>query len=102
MREDYYKASYEFEVENNRIRFINDLKRKQDTMKRRDTEKDERIQKKKAEIESMQNPYGRQIETCSTLISYCQGLKKQMGLVPPSDDQVAKETQKEIINEYNR
>jgi|TARA_B110000305_G_C19428671_1_gene635052 hypothetical protein len=58
--------------------------------------------KKKAEIESLENPNQNEIDTCDVLISYCKKLKAQWGLVEKTNEEVAKETQKEMINEYNK
>mgnify|MGYP001485130041 CR=1 FL=1 len=57
---------------------------------------------KQAEIESRDNPKAKEIETCDNLIKYCNKLKIQLGLVEPSSEEVAKKTETEMINQFNK
>ena len=45
------------------------------------------------------NPNEKEVETCASLISYCNKLKQQKGLVPASSEEVAKEEQTKMMYE---
>lgn len=65
-------------------------------------ERQSRIEQKKAEIEARENPHKKEIETCDDLIKYCNKLKAQAGLVPPTSEQVAQQTQNDFLAEQRR
>lgn len=65
-------------------------------------EKDDRIKKKRQEIENTPNPHLKEIETCEHLIQYCHKLKVEKGLVQASSEEVAAKTEKEMILQYNK
>lgn len=50
----------------------------------------------------MDNPKAKEIEVCENLIGYCNKMKMQLGLAEPTSEQVAKKTETEMINEYNK
>lgn len=102
MREDYFKALYEWEVQNDLIIHIKTLRRKQTNKDQQEADRAERMAKKKAEIEALENPNRNEIDTCDVLIAYCKKLKAQWGLVAPKDEEVAKVAQQEMINEYRQ
>lgn len=102
MRESYFKQLYEFELQNDKIRYIKGLINQQKRQKQAKNEKQDRIAKKRDELQNRPNPYFKEIETCEQLVQYCQKLKVQHGLVPASSEEVAKATEKEMISEYNR
>ena len=77
MREEYYKALYEYELQNDRVRWIKGLINQQKKLVGIQEDKKERIAKKRAEIESRPNPNQKEIETCEHLIQYCHKLKIQ-------------------------
>ena len=64
--------------------------------------KNEKREKIKGEIAKMDNPKAREIETCDNLIGYCNKMKVQLGLAAPTSEEVAKKTETEMINEYNK
>jgi hypothetical protein len=102
MREDHYKTMYEYEIQNDRIRYIKGMINAQKRMKMVVNDKAERIVMKKTELENRPNPNLREVETCEQLIQYCNRLKGQYGLIPPTADEVAEKTQKEEINKFNQ
>ena len=65
-------------------------------------DKEARKEKLKQEIENRQNPKQREVDTCDSLIVYCNKLKAQQGLAQPSSEQVAKKIETEQINQYNQ
>jgi len=48
----------------------------------------------------MHNPNSDEIEACDTLIAYCLKMKKDLGLVLPTSEEVAKATQNEMIKDF--
>ena len=102
LREEYYKNLYEFELQNDKIRHIKGMINQQKKLNGVIVDKEDRIAKKREEIENRVNPHLKEIETCEHLLQYCNKLKAQCGLNAPSSEQVAKSTEKEMINEYNR
>ena len=102
LREAYYKAQYEFELQNDKNRWIRGLHRQQKDLARSAEDKSARIAQKRAELENRANPYDKEIETCDQLIKYCNKLKGQAGLLPESSEEVAKKTEQSLIAEYNR
>lgn len=102
LREEYYKALYDFELQNDKVRYIRGLMRQQKDLAAASDDKKDRIARKKAEIENRENPNGKEIETCDHLIKYCNKLKAQKGLVPETSEEVAKKTEQTMIAEYNR
>lgn len=101
MREEHYKTMYEYEVQNDRIRYIKGLINAQKRLNMVVNDKAERIEKKKIDLENRPNPNLREVETCDQLIQYCIRLKGQYGLIPPTEEEVAEKTQKEEINKFN-
>lgn len=63
---------------------------------------EDRIAKKRAEIMNRPNPYQKEIDTCDHLITYCQKLKVQQGLVQPTSEELAKEVEQQMITDYNK
>jgi len=101
-REEYYKALYEFEVQNDRIRYVKGLLNQKKKLTADLDERKTRIEQKKAEIASRPNPNTKEIETCEELIKYCQRRKAEAGLVPPTSEQVALQAQNDYIAEQHR
>lgn len=102
MREDYFKALYEYELQNDLVIHIKKMRRTQLNLKQMEQDKAERIAKKQVEIENLGNPNQQEIDTCDVLIAYCKKLKAQWGLVAPTSEEVAKEVEKDLINEYKK
>uniref|UniRef100_A0A7S3CIP3 Uncharacterized protein n=1 Tax=Strombidium rassoulzadegani TaxID=1082188 RepID=A0A7S3CIP3_9SPIT len=101
-REDYFRALWDFEVQCEEIRHIKRMINEQKRLKGALDDKEERISKKRAEIQSRPNPYTKEIETCDSLIAYCNKLKVQKGMIEPSQEEVAKSVQKNIISGYSK
>jgi len=102
MRESYFKQLYEFELQNDRTRWIKGYLNQQKRLTQAQDEKEERIKRKRAELENRENPHAKEIATCDHLVAYCNTLKKNLGLMPATSEEVAKKTETELINEYNR
>ena len=102
MRESYFKQLYEFELQNDKVRWIKGMINQQKRIVQAKDEKEDRIQKKRQELDATPNPNLKEIETCAHLLQYCNKLKIQQGLVPASSEEVAAKIEKESINEYNR
>lgn len=102
LREEYYKNLYEFELQNDKVRHIKQMISQKKRMVEERENMKERIEKKKSELDSRMNPNTKEIETCEHLIQYCNRLKVQQGLVPPSNEEVARKTQYDMISEFNR
>ena len=102
MREQYYKNLYEFELQNDKIRHIKQMISQKKRMTEEREEIKARIEKKKSELNDMSNPNLKEIDTCEHLILYCQKLKVQQGMVPPTSEEVARKTQYDLISEFNR
>lgn len=102
MRESYFKQLYEFEIQNEKIKWIKGLINQGKRIAMANDEKQARIAKKRAELENRANPYSKEIDTCEHLINYCNTVKRQQGLMAPTNEEVAKKTENELINEYNR
>ena len=92
MRESYFKQLYEWELQNDKIYHIKTLMNQQKKLKAAKNEKEDRIAKKRVELENRPNPYQKEIDTCGDLVIYCQKLKAQHGLVPQTSEEVAKST----------
>jgi len=101
-RENYFKQLYQNEVQVDEIRHIKRLMGQQRRLREAKDDKQERIQKKKVEIEDRSNPYIKEIETCEHLMAYCNKLRSQFGLVGPTNEEVAKKIEKDMIYEYNQ
>lgn len=75
---------------------MGDVKKKRDYLLRGEKELEEKIEKKREEIANRANPNSEKISACDQCIKYCHTLKKKHGLVPPSSEEVAAATQKEL------
>ena len=95
-REEHFKAMYEYELQQAKMKYMADLKRKKDLLVRGEKELNERIEKKREEIANRPNPNAEKIEACGQCIKYCQSLKKKHGLVPATSEEVAQQVQKEF------
>lgn len=102
LRESYFKQLYEFELQNDEIRWIKNQINQQKKQKRARDDLADKIAKKKLEIENRPNPNQKKIDTCDHLVQYCHKLKVQQGLVPQTSEEVAKQTETQMINDFNR
>jgi len=71
MRESYFKQLYEFELQNDKVRWLKGLINQQKKLNMAQSEKQDRIAKKRAEINERPNPYIKEIDTCEHLVGYC-------------------------------
>ena len=102
MRESYFKQLYEFELQSDKMRYLKGLHNQQKKLRMKKDEKQQRIEKKRIEIQNRPNPYQKEIDTCEHLIGYCTKLKAFHGLVPQTSEEVAKKTEQEMISQYNQ
>lgn len=64
--------------------------------------KNSKREKMMEQISKMENPKAREMDICENLIGYCNKMKIQLGLAAPNSEEVAKKTETEMINEYNK
>lgn len=64
MRESYYKQLFEFEVQNEKIRWIKGLRSGMKQKESHKKEKEMRINQKRLDMQNRSNPYEHEIETC--------------------------------------
>lgn len=98
LREEFFKARWEFEIENDLVRHNEWILREKERIKERDNAKQARIEARKQQLADRPNPFQKELDTCERLIAYCQLLKKKVGLGPQTEE-VVKEEQKQIIND---
>jgi uncharacterized coiled-coil DUF342 family protein len=96
LREEFHRAKFEFELENDLIRHNEWIAREKERLLFKQREKEERLAQKRAMLDNRPNPYKKEIDTCESLILYCDHLKKKFGLV--QTDESIKEETKQIIN----
>lgn len=53
-------------------------------------------------MEARPSPHQKEIDTCDDLIRYCNKLKSQAGLMAPTSEQVAQQTQKNFLEEQRK
>jgi len=88
-REEHFKQLYEYELQQAKLKYMADVKRKKDLLTRGEKELNERIDKKREEIANRPNPNHEKIDACGQCIKYCNTLKKKHGLVPATSEEVA-------------
>ena len=91
-----------FDLQNDKIRWIRGLRNQKKSIESESADRQERIAKKRDEIANSTNPNEKQVETCDHLIKYCNKLKKDSGLAPASSEEVAKQLDSEMKNDYMR
>jgi len=91
-REEHFKNRYEFQIEQDEVRYAERIAREKQRLVDAEKLKQERINAKKQALADRPNPYLKEIETCDRLQQYCQLLKKKVGLV--QTEEVIKEEQK--------
>lgn len=96
LREDFHKAKFDFEVENDLIRHNDWIAREKERLVVREKAKEERVAARKQQLADRPNPYLKEIETCERLIAYIDHLKKKLGLVQTEES--IQEERKQIIN----
>ena len=68
MRESYFKQLYEWELYNDKVKWIKTMRNQQNRLKQAQTEKQTRINAKRAEFENRPNPYQKEVDTCEQLV----------------------------------
>lgn len=101
-REEWFKALYEYEVQQKYIAYAKGLRAQQRRMAAQQEERNKRIEEKKAAIAARPNPHTKEIETCRDLIKYCNKLKAQAGLTAPTSEEVAQQAQTDYYAEQKR
>jgi len=101
-REAHYKAMFLFDLQNDKIRWIRGLRNQKKSIESESADRQQRIAKKRDEISNSTNPNEKQVETCDHLIKYCNKLKKDSGLAPATSEEVAKQLDSEMKNDYMR
>lgn len=81
LREEFFKARYEFEVEQDLLRHIDQITKDKERLVNKEKAKEERLQARKQALADRPNPFQKEIDTCERLLSYCQLIKKKLGLV---------------------
>lgn len=102
LREEYFKAKMDYEIQNDRVRWIKRMAADQRSLTGKNEDKQARKEKLKQEIDNRQNPKLKEIETCDSLIVFCNKLKAQQGLVAPSNEEVAKKIESDSIKDFNK
>lgn len=92
MREEYFKAKLEFELERDEVYHSEWIAKEKQRLIDREKQRLERIEARKQALLDRPNPFQKEIETCEHLIAYCNKLKVLSGLVPaPADEQIKQE-----------
>ena len=94
MKEAYYKQKLEFEIEQNTVRHIERMARDKQRLIDEKEYKAKKIEERKQNLLNRPNPYMKEIETCEHLISICQKLQRDLGLVEVQDDAKIQQEQK--------
>lgn len=80
-REAYWKARYDFKVQDNEIQHIQWMQRQKDKILQHKALMKEREEEKKSVINSLPHPYLKEIDCCEHLIGYIHATKVKMGLI---------------------
>lgn len=93
MREAYFKAKLEYELEKDEIYHAEWIVKEKNRLIEREQAKIRRIEERKQALLDRPNPYEKEIETCDHLIAYLNKLKVLTGLMQPEADEHAKQEQ---------
>ena len=97
IKEEYYEARFEYEVENEAIRYADWLLKQKTYYIEKDKQKEERQKARQQALADRPNPHQKEIDTCDRLIQYVQLIKKKVGLGPQTDETIKLEA-KSIMN----
>jgi multidrug efflux pump subunit AcrA (membrane-fusion protein) len=97
IKEVYYQSKYDYEIENEAVRYSDWLQKQKTYILEQDKRKQERLNARKQALADRPNPYQKELDTCERLIQYCELLKKKVGLGPQTDETI-KEEAKQIMN----
>ena len=98
IKEVYYQSKYDYEIENEAVRYSDWLQKQKTYILEQDKRKQERLNARKQALADRPNPYQKELDTCERLIQYCELLKKKVGLGPQTDETI-KEEAKQIMNQ---
>jgi len=100
VKENYYKALLEFELEDAQCKQADYIKRKKEELKDYEKKIQERLEEKKQTEVENDNPYSKEIDTCEHLIQYCHKMRVQYGQVEQGADDDIKESEKMMQNQF--
>ena len=80
VREDYFQAKLEFEIEKDAIHHSDWIAKEKQRIAEREKQRLERIEARKQALLDRPNPYQKEIDICEHLIAYCNKLKVITGL----------------------
>jgi len=98
VREVYWKARFDFEVQKEEIMYIEWMMRQKDRVVNREQENKQIVEDRENLIKDLPHPYEKEIDTCDHLIGYITEIKRKAGLIQESED-VARDTQKGFMAE---
>ena len=99
VREDYFKESYEYELEADKVSYSDWIVKMKKKKLEEEEERKKFIEERKQELQNMANPYLREIESCEHLIAIFNRLKVQNGLVE-EQEQTIQQVEKSLLNEF--
>ena len=100
-REAYWKARYDFKQQRDSIAHIEWMQRQKERVLLREAEREETIKERENTIKNMPHPFLKELDTCEHLIAFLHTLKVRAGLEADSE-QVARETQQDMLKEMNQ
>lgn len=98
LREAYYKEKWEYEVEQNYIYHIERMRKDKQRLIDDKEYKTKKLEERKQSMLNRPNPYQKEIDTCNHLISICQKMQINLGLIEVQDEAKIQEERKDIIN----
>ncbi len=100
-KDEYYKAKYDYEVQRAYIQHCQTLQAAKDRIAELEQNAILEAERRAQQIKDLPHPYAKEIETCSSLVSYVHQLKRKAGLEIDSED-LARATQQNLLSEMNR
>lgn len=101
MRDDYFHARYDYEVQRDLIFHVQTLQTQKSRIVEREAECKEDAARRAQQIKDLPHPYAKEIETCIHLLGYCHQLKRKAGLEVDSEA-LARTMQQNLITEMNK
>ena len=92
VKEDYYEARYEHEVEAESIKYSEWIVKIKAQKAEYEKKKIEQLNARKQALADRPNPYQKEIDTADRLIQYCELLKRKCGLGPQTEELIKEET----------
>lgn len=81
VREVYWKARFDFEVQKEEIMYIEWMMRQKDRVVNREQENKQIVEDRENLIKDLPHPYEKEIDTCDHLIGYITEIKRKAGLI---------------------